>query len=94
MAPGVNENDTDNLSNYGFLYGTIPTAPSVFVYASNYGIEQDMVAGAITASTFLAAPLMFVSAKLLMVKNLNPADYMDQIDVFLFDVRYVPLFNR
>ena len=33
----------NSFSMYGFLYGTIPTAPSVFLYASEYGIAQDVV---------------------------------------------------
>ena len=40
-------NSTDALSNYGFLYGTIPTAPSVFVYASSYNLEPELFAGKI-----------------------------------------------
>ena len=39
MNAGGNDNETEALSNYGFLYGTIPTAPSVFVYATNYAIQ-------------------------------------------------------
>ena len=48
-----------------------------------------MIASTITASTFMAAPLMFISAKLLMINNLDPADYIDAIDLFLFDIRWV-----
>ena len=40
------------------------------------------------ASTFMAAPIMFISAKLLMVHNLDPSDYMDEIEYFLLDIRY------
>ena len=42
---------------YAFLYGIIPTTPSVFVYASNYGVLPDMIASTINASTFIAATL-------------------------------------
>ena len=31
------------LANYGFLYGTFPTAPSVVIYAAKYGLETDRV---------------------------------------------------
>jgi len=91
MNAGGNDNETEALSNYGFLYGTIPTAPSVFVYATNYAIQTDMIASTITASTFMAAPLMFISAKLLMINNLDPADYIDAIDLFLFDISIIGL---
>ena len=39
------ENSTvsTELSNYGFLYGTFPSAPGVFVYATHYNLEVDLV---------------------------------------------------
>ena len=43
MKPGISPNDTSDLSNYGFLYGTFPTAPSVFVFATKYEVATDMV---------------------------------------------------
>ena len=48
-APATNSSATSNetyadlLADYSFLYGTIPTAPSVAIYASRYGLEVDMV---------------------------------------------------
>jgi len=91
LGAGKDANETLDLSNYAFLYGTIPTAPSVFVYASNYGVVPDMIASTITASTFIAAPLMFVTAKLLTLMNMNPGDYIEQLDIFLLDVSIVGL---
>lgn len=88
---GKTVNETIDLSNYAFLYGTIPTAPSVFVYASNYNLIPDMVAATLTASTFIAAPLMFVTAKLLTLMNMDPKDYIDQLDVFLLDISVIGL---
>ena len=32
-----------SLSNYAFLYGAFPTAPSVAIYAAHYGMELDVV---------------------------------------------------
>eukprot|EP00092_Neocalanus_flemingeri_P013901 GFUD01014996.1.p1 GENE.GFUD01014996.1~~GFUD01014996.1.p1 ORF type:complete len:836 (-),score=188.93 GFUD01014996.1:75-2582(-) len=91
LGAGKDANETLDLSNYAFLYGTIPTAPSVFVYASHYGVLPDMIASTITASTFIAAPLMFVTAKLLTLMNMNPGDYIEQLDIFLLDVSVVGL---
>ena len=78
-------------SNYAFLYGTIPTAPSVFVYATNYEIIPDLIANTITASTFIAAPLMFVTARMLTLMNMDPRNYIDQLDIFLLDISVVGL---
>ena len=91
LDAGGSLNATSDLSNYAFLYGTIPTAPSVFVYAANYEILQDVTASAITASTFIAAPLMFVTAKLLTLMNMDPSKYIDQLDIFLLDISVVGL---
>jgi len=91
LGAGKDANETLDLSNYAFLYGTIPTAPSVFVYASNYGVIPDMIANTITANTFIAAPLMFITAKLLTLINMNPGDYINQLDIFLLDVSVVGL---
>lgn len=40
---GYNESDTVDLSTYGFLYGTFPSAPTVFVFATQYSIDIDLV---------------------------------------------------
>jgi len=89
LDAGKDVNETIDLSNYAFLYGTIPTAPSVFVYATNYDLIPDVVANTITASTFIAAPLMFVTAKLLTLMNMDPGDYIEQLDVFLLDISVI-----
>ena len=91
FGAGATANETLDLSNYAFLYGTIPTAPSVFVYATSYGVVPDTIAKTITASTFIAAPLMFVTAKLLTLMNMNPGDYIVELDTFLLDVSAVGL---
>ena len=33
----------DNISTFGFLYGTFPTAPTVFVFASQYNLAMEIV---------------------------------------------------
>jgi len=39
----VNADESLALSMFGFLYGMIPSAPAVFVYASAYNLEMDLV---------------------------------------------------
>ena len=63
----------------------------MFVYATNYEIIPDLVANTITASTFIAAPLMFVTARMLTLMNMDPKDYIDQLDIFLLDISVVGL---
>ena len=55
---GANETDTQEWSNFGFLYGTFPSAPGVFVYASKYDLDTDLIATGMVACTFVSAPIM------------------------------------
>lgn len=44
LARGNNSSQNQSsLSNYAFLYGVFPTAPSVAIYASHYNMELQVV---------------------------------------------------
>lgn len=43
LDAGTNQSETQSLSTYAFLYGTIPTAPAVFVFSNLYQLEIDLV---------------------------------------------------
>lgn len=43
LHAGRNETETVDLSTYGFLYGTFPAAPTVFVFATQYMVDVDLV---------------------------------------------------
>lgn len=40
---GYNFTETTDLSTFGFLYGTFPAAPGVFVIATRYNSDVDLV---------------------------------------------------
>lgn len=42
----------------GLRAGTFPTAPSVYGYAIQYGVQENVIAGATVLCTFLSAPLL------------------------------------
>ncbi|XP_032682563.1 integral membrane protein GPR155 isoform X2 [Odontomachus brunneus] len=88
LNAGYNDTETRDLSTYGFLYGTIPTAPALFIFTLRYNIEIDLIASAMVACTFLSAPLMFVSAKLIdaAYAGITPANYAYQLNIFSFDM--------
>ncbi|KAL0101575.1 hypothetical protein PUN28_019012 [Cardiocondyla obscurior] len=85
---GDNETETRDLSTYGFLYGTIPTAPALFIFTLRYNLEIDLIASAMVACTFLSAPLMFVSAKVIdaVSSGMTPTSYARQLNIFSFDI--------
>ncbi|XP_077290669.1 integral membrane protein GPR155 homolog anchor [Arctopsyche grandis] len=85
LHAGSNASDTKELSTYGFLYGTFPAAPAVFVFATQYSIDIDLVASCMVACTFLSAPLMFISAHMSTITK----DYAPQLITFGFDVSIV-----
>lgn len=86
MGAGGNTTETTDLGTFGFLYGTLPAAPGVFVIASQYNMEMDLVAASMVACTFISAPLMMVSAKMITLTNLNPKDYLNELSVVAFDI--------
>lgn len=55
LRAGANESETLSLSTYAFLYGTIPTAPAVFVFSNLYQLEMDLVRILITLIVCLIA---------------------------------------
>lgn len=38
------------------------------------------------ACTFISAPLMFVSARMITLTKLDPADYLPELDTFVFRI--------
>lgn len=43
----ISSQNQSSLSNYAFLYGVFPTAPSVAIYASHYNMELQVVSACV-----------------------------------------------
>lgn len=55
IMPNVYLNTTsEEVASFGFLYCTFPTAPTVFIYASQYSISESIVSGLVCDSVFIA----------------------------------------
>lgn len=112
-----------SLSDYAFLYGVFPTAPSVAIYAVYYNAELEVVSSLqlpanipstlcflslthcacflcsdswqVTAgmviSTFLSAPIMYVSAWLLTIRWTDPQRLMNSLQNVSFNISIVSL---
>ncbi|XP_053606460.1 lysosomal cholesterol signaling protein isoform X2 [Plodia interpunctella] len=87
LNSGANESETLSLSTYAFLYGTIPTAPAVFVFSNLYQLEMDLMASSMVICTFISGPLMFLSAQVISINK----DYAEQLKRFGFDLSIVAL---
>ena len=63
------QNETESLSTFGFLYGTFPTAPSLFFYIARYKAFDDaLISSALVFGTLVSAPLMMISGKMISFK--------------------------
>lgn len=69
----------------------ISAAPGVFVISSQYNMEMDLIAASMVACTFISAPLMMVSAKMITLTNLNPKDYLNELSIVAFDLSVVAI---
>uniref|UniRef100_A0A673Y1T3 G protein-coupled receptor 155 n=1 Tax=Salmo trutta TaxID=8032 RepID=A0A673Y1T3_SALTR len=85
---GLNQS---SLSNYAFLYGVFPTAPSVAIYAAHYNMELQVVTSGMVLSTFLSAPIMYVSAWLLTIPWMDPKPLMDSLQNVSYNVSIISL---
>ncbi|XP_026683997.1 integral membrane protein GPR155, partial [Diaphorina citri] len=91
-APTNGTASVEAYSTFAFLYGTVPSAPGVFVYATSYNLDVELIASSMVACTFLSAPIMFVSARLISLTTLERKDYEGALGKFNTDICVVSLF--
>ncbi|GIY03404.1 integral membrane protein GPR155 [Caerostris extrusa] len=56
--------DIEDLADYGFLYGMVPTGPIVMLFAAEYGLRTEMMASTMVLCTGLFGPVVFVLARM------------------------------
>ncbi|XP_077072409.1 lysosomal cholesterol signaling protein [Siphateles boraxobius] len=81
-----------SLSNYAFLYGVFPTAPSVAIYAAQYNMELEVVTSGMVIGTFLSAPIMYVSAWLLTIPWMDSAPLASALQNVSLNISIISLF--
>ncbi|KAF7709567.1 integral membrane protein GPR155 [Silurus meridionalis] len=87
----ISSQNQSSLSNYAFLYGVFPTAPSVAIYASHYNMELQVMTSGMVICTFLSAPIMYVSAWLLTIPWMNPKLLESALQNVSFNISIVSL---
>ncbi|KYO17825.1 integral membrane protein GPR155 [Alligator mississippiensis] len=80
-----------SLSNYAFLYGIFPAAPGVAIFASQFNMEVEIITSGMVISTFVSAPIMYVSAWLLTIPSMDPKPLASAIQNVSFDISIVSL---
>ncbi|XP_017164522.1 integral membrane protein GPR155 isoform X4 [Poecilia reticulata] len=90
---GVNSTSPNHtsLSNFAFVYGVFPTAPSVAIYAGHYNMELEVVTSGMVISTFLSAPIMYVSAWLLTIPLMDPSPLVAELENVSFNISIISL---
>ncbi|XP_030849378.1 integral membrane protein GPR155 isoform X2 [Strongylocentrotus purpuratus] len=83
---GSNQTLTDSYASFGFLYGSLPTAPTVFLYATHYQQSIDMIAPTMVYCTFVSAPFMFITATMVMIPMATEGQYHNALSEGAFDV--------
>ncbi|NXJ11521.1 GP155 protein, partial [Odontophorus gujanensis] len=80
-----------SLSNYAFLYGVFPAAPGVAIFASQFNMEVGIITSGMVISTFVSAPIMYVSAWLLTIPSMDPNPLAAALQNVSFDISIVSL---
>ncbi|XP_013885398.1 integral membrane protein GPR155 isoform X4 [Austrofundulus limnaeus] len=90
---GVNSTSSNHtsLSNFAFLYGVFPTAPSVAIYAAHYNMELEVLTSGMVISTFLSAPIVYVSAWLLTIPLMDPTPLVTELENVSFNISIISL---
>ncbi|XP_028399439.1 integral membrane protein GPR155-like [Dendronephthya gigantea] len=83
----------EDWSIFGFIYGTIPTAPTTVIYAASFGIQEDLIAFGLVISTMFSAPVMYSSSKMATVKNMNSTniEYRNLLSNTRNDISFVAI---
>ena len=68
LNPGNSKNETSEWADFAFIYGTFPTAPTVYVFAAKYDIAPDLMASSMVVCTVVSAPLTLVSGTIFRYK--------------------------
>jgi predicted permease len=89
-------NSTIDYSNFGFLYGTAPIAPSIIFYVPESNMALQAIASTgLVVSTLLAGPIMLISAKMINLKTLDmklTQSYDSNLIKTAYDVSVISLF--
>ncbi|XP_069081477.1 lysosomal cholesterol signaling protein isoform X3 [Pleurodeles waltl] len=80
-----------SLANYAFLYGVFPAAPGVAIFANHFNMEVELITSGMVISTFVSAPIMYVSAWLLTIPSMDPKPLVAALQNVSFDISIVSL---
>ena len=68
-----------DLSVFAFVQSTFPTAPGVLAFAMQYGVDATEMAAGTVLCTIVSAPLMFVTAKMAFIREIEEVGNATQV---------------
>nr|CAH8867488.1 unnamed protein product [Trichobilharzia regenti] len=91
LMPASLTNETLRYSTFGFLYGTTPTAPPVYLFAAEYQVIPVAIGIGLVLGTFLCAPIMFIFAQIITLYAATPSDYVNILGKTVEDVSWISI---
>ncbi|CAH8639201.1 unnamed protein product [Schistosoma rodhaini] len=91
MMPIALTNETLRYSTFGFLYGTTPTAPPVYLFAAEYQVIPVAIGVGLVLGTFLCVPIMFIFARIIALYNAAPSDYANILSRTVEDISWISI---
>lgn len=91
MMPIALTNETLRYSTFGFLYGTTPTAPPVYLFAAEYQVIPVAIGVGLVLGTFLCVPIMFIFARIIALYNAAPSDYANILGRTVEDISWISI---
>ena len=81
--------DVNSISTYAFLYGTLPSAPSIYFYITKYNlIADDIISPGLVFGTFISVPFMIISAKMITFdlshQNNTRLEFINNTDNYIY----------
>jgi len=87
----MNGTSDPGLSNFGFLYGSIPPALGVDSYAALYNVNPSLVSASIVIMTVASAPLMYISANILKELVLEEDEFKHSLETFAYNISNISI---
>lgn len=80
-STNMTSNDTESMSTFAFLYGTFPSAPSLFFYIAKYtSLDDTLISAALVFGTLVSAPLMMISGHMISFRY-NSSSVSNFVDI-------------
>ncbi|CAL1271233.1 unnamed protein product [Larinioides sclopetarius] len=85
--------DMEDLADYGFLYGMVPTGPIVMLFAAEYGLRTEMMASTMVLCTGLFGPVVFVLARMFSMKVKGIGQFADELKTTMLVLSILSFFS-